>query len=166
MRKHWILQVTCGAGLTLFAMGAEALLCDIVIDRTGMVVYQDIVPPVDMSPRGAAARDRMRERGEQLMVIEAEQCPRLVFFDHRQFCHPRRNRGEHAPVCRRNRRNGRQCAARRQRHDPRSAGGADPHQRLRAILLTGAYVAPAPAGATVRALGQDSYLNDNATRAR
>ena len=79
MRKHWILQVTCGAGLTLFAMGAEALLCDIVIDRTGMVVYQDIVPPVDMSPRGAAARDRMRERGEQLMVIEAEQCPRLVF---------------------------------------------------------------------------------------
>jgi hypothetical protein len=27
-------------------------------------------------------------------------------------------------------------------------------------------VAPAPAGATVRALGQDSYLNDNATRAR
>ena len=32
-----------------------------------------------MSQRGAAARDRMRERGEQLMVIEVEQCPRLVF---------------------------------------------------------------------------------------
>ena len=79
MRIRSILQVACGTGLTLFAMGAQALLCDIVVDRTGMVVYQDVVPPVDMSQRGAAARDRMRERGEQLMIIEADQCPRLVF---------------------------------------------------------------------------------------
>ena len=79
MRKRWILQVACGTGFALFAVGAHALLCDVVIDRTGMVVYQDVVPPVDMSQRGAAARDRMRERGEQLMIIETEQCPRLVF---------------------------------------------------------------------------------------
>jgi hypothetical protein len=79
MRKRWILQVTCGTGLTLFALGAHALLCDIVIDRTGAVIYQDVAPPVDMSQRGAAARDRMRERGEQLLIIETEQCPRLVF---------------------------------------------------------------------------------------
>ena len=50
-----------------------------VIDRTGTVVYQDVTPPVDMSERGAAARERMHQRGEQLMIIEADQCPRLVY---------------------------------------------------------------------------------------
>ncbi|MEP6943834.1 MAG: hypothetical protein ABI981_12900 [Betaproteobacteria bacterium] len=68
-----------GAALALFAAGAQAVTCDIVIDRTGAVVYQDVTPPVDMSDRGAAAREKMRQRGEQLMIIDAEQCPRLVF---------------------------------------------------------------------------------------
>jgi len=65
--------------LALYAAGAQAVTCDIVIDRTGAVVYQDVTPPVDMSDRGAAARERMRQRGEQLMIIDTEQCPRLVF---------------------------------------------------------------------------------------
>jgi hypothetical protein len=59
--------------------GAQAIICNIVFDRANAVVYQDVNPPVDMSERGAAARDRMRQRGEQLMIIETEQCPRLVF---------------------------------------------------------------------------------------
>ena len=67
------------AALAVFATGAQAVTCDIVIDRTGAVVYQDVTPPVDMSDRGAAARERMRQRGEQLMIIDTEQCPRLVF---------------------------------------------------------------------------------------
>ena len=79
MRKRSMVLVCCGAALTLFAIGAHAISCDIVVDRTGSVVYQDVSPPVDMSERGAAARDRMRQRGEQLMIIEADQCPRLVF---------------------------------------------------------------------------------------
>ena len=79
MRKPGILLAACGTALALFALGAEAVTCDIVIDRTGAVVYQDVVPPVDMSARGAAARDQMRQRGEQLMIIEASQCPKLVF---------------------------------------------------------------------------------------
>ena len=79
MRKPGILLAACGTALALFALGAQAVTCDIVIDRTGTVVYQDVVPPVDMSPRGAAARDQMRLRGEQLMIIEASQCPKLVF---------------------------------------------------------------------------------------
>jgi hypothetical protein len=58
---------------------AQAVICNIVFDRANAVVYQDVVPPVDMSERGAAARARMRQRGEQLMIIETEQCPRLVF---------------------------------------------------------------------------------------
>ncbi|HEY5309619.1 MAG TPA: hypothetical protein VIK97_13990, partial [Casimicrobiaceae bacterium] len=79
MRKPGILLAACGTALALFALGAQAVTCDIVIDRTGAVVYQDVVPPVDMSVRGAAARDQMRQRGEQLMIIEASQCPKLVF---------------------------------------------------------------------------------------
>jgi hypothetical protein len=79
MRKRSIMLASCGAALALFALGAHAITCDIVIDRNGMVVYQDVKPPVDMSDRGAAARDRMRQRGEQLMIIDVDQCPSLVF---------------------------------------------------------------------------------------
>jgi hypothetical protein len=79
MYKSWNLLSACGTALTLFALGAQAVTCDIVIDRNGTVVYQDVVPPVDMSARGAPAREQMRQRGEQLMIIEASQCPKLVF---------------------------------------------------------------------------------------
>lgn len=79
MRKRSVMLASCGAALALFTLGAQAITCDIVVDRNGMVVYQDVVPPVDMSDRGAAARDRMRQRGEQLMIIDVDQCPSLVF---------------------------------------------------------------------------------------
>ena len=79
MHKRSIVLASCGAALALAAFGANAVTCDIVIDRTGAVVYQDSKPPVDMSERGAAARDRMRQRGEQLIVIDVDQCPQLVF---------------------------------------------------------------------------------------
>jgi hypothetical protein len=79
MPRHSIMRASCGAALALFALGAHAITCDIVIDRNGTVVYQDVKPPVDMSDRGAAARDRMRQRGEQLMIIDVDQCPSLVF---------------------------------------------------------------------------------------
>ena len=69
----------CAAAAVLSVSSAQALTCNIVLDRNGSVIYQDITPPVDMSERGAAARERMRERGELLMIIESEQCPRLVF---------------------------------------------------------------------------------------
>lgn len=79
MRKPSIWLAGCSAALAFFAGWANAITCNIVMDRTGSVVYQDVMPPVDMSDRGAAARDRMRQRGELLMIIETEQCPQLVF---------------------------------------------------------------------------------------
>ena len=57
----------------------QAVTCDIVLDRNNTVIYQDTTPPVDMSERGAAAREKMRQRGELLMIIESDQCPRLVY---------------------------------------------------------------------------------------
>ena len=73
------LCLACAAATALSVSSAQALTCNIVLDRNGSVIYQDVTPPVDMSERGAAARERMRDRGELLMIIESEQCPRLVF---------------------------------------------------------------------------------------
>lgn len=79
MPKRSVMLAGCGAALAFFTLGAHAVTCNMVVDRTGMVVYQDVKPPIDMSERGAAARDRMRQRGEQLMIIDTDQCPSLVF---------------------------------------------------------------------------------------
>jgi hypothetical protein len=79
MPKRSIMLAGCGAALALFALGAHAITCDIVVDRTGLVVYPEVNPPIDWPARGAVARDRMRQRGEQLMVIDVDQCPSLVF---------------------------------------------------------------------------------------
>ena len=68
----------CAAALMFCAPVAQAVTCDIVLDRNGAVVYQDTVPPVDLSERGAAAREKMRQRGDLLMIIDTDQCPRLV----------------------------------------------------------------------------------------
>ena len=73
------LCLACAAALVLAAPAARAVTCDIVLDRNGAVIYQDTTPPVDLSERGAAARDKMRERGEQLLIMDSDQCPRLVF---------------------------------------------------------------------------------------
>jgi len=79
MRQSSLPLAACGAALALVALAADAVTCDIVVDRNNTVVYQDVTPPVDLSERGAAARDKMRQRGELLMIIDADQCPRLVF---------------------------------------------------------------------------------------
>jgi len=68
------------AGLTVLAGTAEALTCYVVLDRTENVTYRDVYPPVDLSEAGRAERDAMRRRGEFLMFMEAEQCPRLEYF--------------------------------------------------------------------------------------
>ena len=73
------LHLAYAAALALAAPGARAVTCDIVLDRNGTVIYQDTTPPVDLSERGAAARDKMRQRGELLLIMESDQCPRLVF---------------------------------------------------------------------------------------
>jgi len=57
---------------------AYALTCHIVLDRADTVVYRDTVPPVDLSERGRAARAAMRQRGEFLLMIEADQCSKFV----------------------------------------------------------------------------------------
>ena len=59
---------------------ASALTCYVVFDRSDNVVYRDVIPPVDLSDAGRADRDAMRRRGEFLLFLESDQCPRLEFF--------------------------------------------------------------------------------------
>jgi hypothetical protein len=75
--RHPLLSVAIVAAFSCSAT-ASALTCHIVLDRTDTVVYRDIVPPVDLSERGRAARAAMRQRGEFLLMMEADQCPRFV----------------------------------------------------------------------------------------
>jgi hypothetical protein len=59
---------------------AAAVTCYVVLDRNDNVTYRDVYPPVDLSDAGRAERDAMRRRGEFLMFLESEQCPRIEYF--------------------------------------------------------------------------------------
>ncbi|HWZ71122.1 MAG TPA: hypothetical protein VN326_06535 [Casimicrobiaceae bacterium] len=75
--RHTLLLVAIVAAFGCSAT-ASALTCHIVFDRTDTIIYRDMVPPVDLSERGRAARAAMRQRGEFLLMMEADQCPRFV----------------------------------------------------------------------------------------
>jgi len=77
MRSRWY------AVLAAAALGAAPALaqatCYFVLDRNDNTIYRGQQPPVDMSERGAAARDAMRARGEYLLFVETEPCAPLQF---------------------------------------------------------------------------------------
>jgi len=68
------------ATLGLAAADARAVMCFVVFDRTDNVIYRDTFPPVDLSEAGNAEREAMRGRGEFLMFMDVDQCPRLEFI--------------------------------------------------------------------------------------
>jgi len=54
--------------------------CYFVYDRADNVIYRSQQPPVDMSDRGAASRDAMRQRGEYLMYVDTDACAPIAFI--------------------------------------------------------------------------------------
>ena len=60
------------------ALPAEAMICNIVLDRNDQVIYRDVTPPLDLSDGGSRARAAMRQRGEYLMVIDTDRCAQVV----------------------------------------------------------------------------------------
>jgi hypothetical protein len=68
------------AATALLVPAAHAVTCFIVMDRNENVIYRDVLPPVDLSDAGKAAREAMRQRGEFFLFHDAEICPRLEFF--------------------------------------------------------------------------------------
>ncbi|HVF65838.1 MAG TPA: hypothetical protein VNE58_17780 [Casimicrobiaceae bacterium] len=80
MRSHALISSSILAVALGSAGMAQALTCYVVLDRTDNVIYRDVYPPVDLSDAGRAERDDLRRRGEFLLFLESESCPRLEFF--------------------------------------------------------------------------------------
>ena len=68
-----------GAALAVAVDIAAASTCYVVLDAKDTIVYQASMPPVDMSDRGAAARDALRQRGNYLLFMETERCVPIGF---------------------------------------------------------------------------------------
>ena len=77
MRHPLLLSFAIVAALGCSA-AASAATCYIIIDSSDTVFYRDVVPPVDLSDRGNAARAAMRRRGEFLLMMESDQCSSFV----------------------------------------------------------------------------------------
>jgi len=79
--KHALALPLVAAALSLCPGGdAGAVTCYVVLDRNENVAYRDVYPPVDLSDAGRDEREAMRRRGEFLMFMETEQCPRIEYF--------------------------------------------------------------------------------------
>jgi hypothetical protein len=65
------------AALIGAAAPAAAFNCYVIVDKTNEVIYQDTKPPIDMSDEGAAARDALRARGQQLITMDTDRCPSI-----------------------------------------------------------------------------------------
>jgi hypothetical protein len=73
------LVLLTGAALAMSSGTANAINCYVLFDRNDNVVYRDMIPPVDLSDQGAPARAAMRQRGEYMMISEADRCPQAAF---------------------------------------------------------------------------------------
>lgn len=65
------------ATLACAAAPAAAFNCYAIVDRTNEVIYQDTTPPIDLSDEGDAARNALRAKGQQLVTMNTERCPRI-----------------------------------------------------------------------------------------
>ena len=65
------------AALAIIAASAPAVAfnCYMIVDKSNEVIYQDTVTPVDLSDEGAPVRDALRARGQQLVVMDTDNCP-------------------------------------------------------------------------------------------
>ncbi len=77
MLKLWIMIATLAAAAAVPGVG-NAIVCYTLLDKGDNVLYQDALPPFDMSDSGAALRSGMRQRNEYLMIYEVERCPSVV----------------------------------------------------------------------------------------
>ena len=76
MRKLWIMIGALAAAALPGA--ANAIVCYTLLDKGDNVLYQDSVPPLDMSDTGKALRASSRQRNEYLLVYEIDNCPTVA----------------------------------------------------------------------------------------
>jgi hypothetical protein len=76
MRTLIILAVAAAAAAVSGA--ANAVTCYTLLDKSDNLLFQDSLPPVDMSDQGAALREGLRRRNEYLLVSEVDSCPAIA----------------------------------------------------------------------------------------
>jgi hypothetical protein len=79
MHSLRILVALAGAALVVAAVSAEASTCYVILDAKEAIVYRAPMAPVDMSDRGTAARDALRQKGNYLMFMETDRCAPIGF---------------------------------------------------------------------------------------
>jgi hypothetical protein len=79
MRGLPIVLAVSATAMTLLSPVAGAFTCYMLYDRNDNLVYRDTISPVDMSEQGAAARESMRDRGDYLVIADADRCPQVSF---------------------------------------------------------------------------------------
>lgn len=77
MRSSSISCAIATIAILVTATPVAAFNCYLIVDRTHEVIYQDIVPPIDLSDDGAPARAAMRAQGQQLVVMDTNTCPAI-----------------------------------------------------------------------------------------
>jgi hypothetical protein len=69
-----------GVAMALLAGSASAINCYTVLDRSDNIVYRGIIPPIDLSEKGQAERDAMRQRGQHLIAMDTDRCLGIEYF--------------------------------------------------------------------------------------
>ena len=77
MRLARISGALAAAVIVVASPAAAAFNCYVIVDSSNEVIYQASVPPLDLSDDGAPARDALRARGQQLVIMDADRCPAI-----------------------------------------------------------------------------------------
>ena len=81
MRAKRMLAWTFGCAVACGAASAGAgTTCYVVLDRTDMVIYRDVVPPFDLSDPKSPERTRLRARGEHMLIADFDKCEPAGFI--------------------------------------------------------------------------------------
>src|ERR1700675_2734144 len=73
-----LLILAAGLVAAAAAASANAVICYTLLDRGDHLLYQNSLPPVDMSDQGAALREALRRRNEYLLVADVESCRQVA----------------------------------------------------------------------------------------
>jgi hypothetical protein len=77
MRPPTLPCAIAAAALLIASTPAAAFNCYLIVDKGNEVTYQGTFPPIDLSDDGIGARNAMRTRGEQLIVMDTDNCPSI-----------------------------------------------------------------------------------------
>ena len=77
MRSSSLSCLIAAAALLMASTPAAAFNCYLIVDKGNEVTFQGPFAPVDLSDDGIAERNAMRARGEQLVVMDTDNCPAI-----------------------------------------------------------------------------------------